>query len=372
MRLVVRTDASVTIGTGHVMRCLTLAEALRNRGAQCSFVCRAQPGNMIDAIRQRGFAVAELPWQAGWQCTESAPRHAAWLGADARTDAEETQALCTDTTPDWLIVDHYAIDARWESALRGWVKRILVIDDLADRPHDCDLLLDQNWHGAQTASRYAGLVSSNCTCLLGPRYALLQPEHAELRAQLPQRDGQVRRVLVFMGGSDPTNLTRRALTALMAEEFAHLEVEIVAGRNHPDPQGLAALAARRPRTTFAQALPTLAEAMARADLMVSGGGATTWERMCLGLPALVVSLADNQTAVSQSLAEAGFQTYLGAAADVTADVIAAALRDALDHPERLQAQSARARELTDAQGAARVCRYLLEWNGAGYGFTASA
>lgn len=360
MNVLFRCDASVIIGTGHVMRCLTLAAALRNAGVQCRFVCRAHPGNLIETIRQRGFAVAELPWQAGWQCSDTAPRHAAWLGADWRSDAEQTQAAAAGTAPDWLIVDHYALDARWESLMRGWARRIMVIDDLADRPHDCDLLLDQNWHGAQTASRYAGLVSAECTHLLGPRYALLQPEYAALRAQMPQRDGKVRRVLVFFGGSDPANLTARALEALMADAFAHLQVEIVAGRNHPDPQGLAAGAARRPRTSFAQALPTLVEAMARADLMISGGGATTWERMCLGLPALVVSLAENQTATSAALAEAGYQTYLGTAEHVTAQTFTAALHDALAHPERLRTQSSRARELVDGRGVARVCRYLSE------------
>jgi UDP-2,4-diacetamido-2,4,6-trideoxy-beta-L-altropyranose hydrolase len=363
LQVVFRCDASLTIGTGHVMRCRTLAEALREAGAQCRFVCRAHPGHLIALIRQRGFAVSELRWEVGWQCAEDTPPHAAWLGADWRVDVEETILAAGETAPDWLIVDHYALDARWESALRGWAKRIMVIDDLADRPHDCDLLLDQNWHGAQTALRYRGRVPAACRCLLGPQYALLQPEYAALREKLPPRDGRVRRVLVFFGGSDPANITARACDALMAEEFAHLEVEIVAGRNHPDPEGLAVQAARRPRTRFSQSLPTLAEAMARADLMISGGGATTWERMCLGLPALVVSLADNQTAVSQALAKAGFQTYLGEAADVTTDVIAAALRDALDHPERLQAQSVRARELTDGQSVARACRYLLGGHG---------
>jgi len=356
--VVFRCDASLTIGTGHVMRCLTLAEALREAGAQCRFVCRAHPGHLTTLIRQRGFAVSELPWEAGWQCTETVPAHAAWLGADWCSDAELTRLGAGDPAPDWLIVDHYALDARWESALRGWAKRIMVIDDLADRPHDCDLLLDQNWHGAQTALRYRGRVPDACQCLLGPQYALLQPEYAAWREKLPPRDGRVRRVLVFLGGSDPANVTARACDALMTEEFAHLEVEIVAGRNHPDLQGLASLATRRPHTTFFQGLPSLAEAMARADLMISGGGATTWERMCLGLPALVVSLADNQTATSQALAAAGFQTFLGAAAEVSAATIAAALHDALAHPERLRAQSRRAIDLVDGLGADRVCRRI--------------
>jgi spore coat polysaccharide biosynthesis predicted glycosyltransferase SpsG len=179
-------------------------------------------------------------------------------------------------------------------------------------------------------------------------------------------------VLVFLGGSDPANVTARALAALMQPEFAHLEVEFVAGRNHPDLQGLASLATRRPHTTFFQGLPSLAEAMARADLMISGGGATTWERMCLGLPALVVSLADNQTSTSAALAEAGYQTFLGEAGQVSAETFAAALRAALADPERLAAQSSRALELTDGQGAARVRRHLFELNGTGYGFTVSA
>lgn len=359
MKALFRCDASIAIGTGHVMRCLTLAEALRGAGMQSQFVCRAQPGHLIALIRQRGFSVIELPWSADWNCVEPNTAHAAWLGADWRTDAEQTRSAAGNAPVDWLIVDHYALDSRWESAVRGCVRKILVIDDLADRRHESDLLLDCNWLGAQTEHRYLGLVPLDCECLLGPRYALVQPEYSVLRAQLPPRDGRVRRLLVFLGGSDPGNVTARVLEALMDEQFAQLEVEIVAGRNHPDLKGLAMQAARRPRTEVSQGLPSLAEVMARADLMVSGGGATTWERMCLGLPALVVSLADNQTPMCVALADAGYQTFLGTTDEVTTDTVRAALYESLGNPETLKAQSIRALDLTDGQGLKRVCNFLF-------------
>lgn len=358
MNVLIRVDASFEIGTGHVMRCLVLAEALREKGGHCRFVCRTHPGHLIDRIRQRGYEVHVLPHRAGWQPTENTPVHIAWLGADWITDAEETKVGAGETAPDWLIVDHYAIDARWENALRASVRRILVIDDLADRPHDCDLLLDQNWFGDATPRRYPGLVPEGCRLFLGPRYALLHPDYAAWRKKLRERNGAVRRVLVFMGGGDPGNLTAKALLALSSDEFDSLEIEVVLGPNHHDPAGIAELAARRANTRVVRDLPSLAAPMAWADLMIGGGGTVTWERMCLGLPAIVISLAANQTPIQRTLAEEGLVFFLGRQDQVEAEHIAAALRNCLAKPGLLRAMSAKAMQMTEGAGSEIVSRYL--------------
>jgi len=196
LKILIRTDSSVQIGTGHVMRCLTLADELRERGAEIVFVCRDFAGNLC------GY-------------TEGNLKHAAWLGADWQTDARQVEEIIKDfnTHPDWLVVDHYALDERWERYLRSYVKKIMVIDDLADRPHDCDLLLDQNFY-ENLESRYDGLAPSGCKKLLGPKYALLRPEFREERKNLRKRDGYVKRIMIFFGGSDPTNETTKALEAV--------------------------------------------------------------------------------------------------------------------------------------------------------------
>ena len=181
MHIVFRTDASLQIGTGHVMRCLTLAQALLERGAQCSFICREHPGNLIDLIRQRGFLVYALRCDQDWVVQENTPSHAGWLGADWQADAEESKVGAAKTAIDWLIVDHYALDRRWEHAMRAHCRHIMVIDDLADRPHDCDLLLDQNL--GRNLKDYDGLLEGKAKTLIGPQYALLRHEFLALRAQ---------------------------------------------------------------------------------------------------------------------------------------------------------------------------------------------
>lgn len=359
MNILIRADASRVIGTGHVMRCLTLAEALRKRGAHCRFVTRAHPGHLIDRIRQQGFEVHALPHREDWQTAAAHPAHAAWLGAEWATDAEETKLGAGGAALDWLIVDHYAIDARWETALRACARRILVIDDLADRPHACDVLLDQNWFGENTEWRYQGLVPEGCRLFLGPRYALLHPDYAVARKQLCPRDGTVRRVLVFMGGSDPANMTAKALQALSLPELTSLEVAVVLGPNHPDPAGIARLASNRGNARIVQNLPSLAAAMAWADLMIGGGGTITWERACLGLPAITVSLADNQTPIQMALERDEMVFFLGSGERVEAAHIASVLRDCLAQPERLRTMSMRALRLTEGLGAEIVCEDLM-------------
>ncbi len=364
MNIVFRADASRIMGTGHVVRCLTLAEALRARGASCLFVSRNHPGNMLSHIQANGFEVLSLPESPGAVVlpvvAQPVPAHANWLGVDWETDAGQTLDAISGMAVDWLVVDHYAIDARWERRLRPASKRLVVIDDLADRSHECDLLLDQNWFGEQTQDRYRSLVPASCRCMLGPGYALLRPEYAKLRVLMPPRDGIVRRVLVFMGGSDPHNQTGDVLDALMQLGLDQLVVDVVIGVNHPDPQDIARKVAARPASNLFSGLPSLAGLMARADLMIGGGGSTTWERMCLGLPAVVISIADNQTPTNFALTKAGYIDFLGKGDQVTVDMIAAAVRAKLADVGRMQLMSRLSQELVQGAGLSIVIGCLLE------------
>jgi UDP-2,4-diacetamido-2,4,6-trideoxy-beta-L-altropyranose hydrolase len=365
MNVVFRVDASHVIGTGHVMRCLTLADALREQGARCHFVCRAHPGNLLGMIAQRGHAAVALALEPGGAAEGGAgqPVHAAWLGETQEDDARQTLQALRGIAPAWLVVDHYAIDARWERLLRPACTSLMAIDDLADRAHDCDLLLDQNWHGPGAANRYAGLVPARCEQCLGPQYALLKPEFGQLKALMPARDGQVRRVLVFLGGSDASNQTAKVLDALARAPFAHLLVDVVIGVNHPDPHGIAAQVAARAGTSLHQNLPSLAGLMARADLMIGAGGATTWERMSLGLPSIVISLAVNQTPMNDALMEAGYVDFLGEMDDVAPAQIAVALEACLAQPARLKHQSMSMAALSPGTGASAICARLFNFAG---------
>lgn len=297
MKILFRVDGSLIIGTGHVMRCLTLAKSLAANGAQCHFACREHPGNLIDFIRQQGFEVAALPMPKDQQPTGdeaevSALAHSAWLGCDWATDAAQTKVGAGGTANDWLVVDHYALDASWESAMRNMANKIMVIDDLADRRHDCDVLLDQNFYSDMNR-RYDGKVPPHCQLLLGPRYALLRDEFRQLHEQVKPRAGRVKRVVVFFGGVDFDNNTARAIEVLASIGGQNWHIDVVIGAHHPHREEVEAICAEQHFVCHVQT-SRMAELMALADVAIGAGGTATWERCCLGLPTLTLCVADNQ------------------------------------------------------------------------------
>lgn len=350
-----RTDASAAIGTGHVMRCLTLAEALRERGADARFICREHDGNLCALIEQRSFAVDRLPMgRADGKRAEDAPPHALWLGAGWEEDAEGTRAAIRagGSVPDWLVVDHYALDVRWERELRTAARQIMAIDDLADRDHDCDLLLDQNLIDGQD-ERYREKVPDGCVLLLGPAYALLQPDYALLREQVQPRQGPVRRVLVYFGGVDTDDLTIKAVDALLALGRPEIEADIVLSPASSQFPRVQDRISGRPGLRLHAHVPSLAPLMAAADLAIGASGATSWERLCLGLPALVVTVAENQRPIAAALAGRGLVRWLGHAGEVGEADIHAALRGVVACGQDSD-WSGRCREIVDGHGRDRV------------------
>jgi len=359
MTIVIRVDASLQIGSGHVMRCLTLADELRSRGAEVHFISREHPGHLCALVEERGYPLRRLvaPTSAGYHASAGDTHHAAWLAVPWQQDAEETVAALPSAGVEWLIIDHYALDRRWEGQLRTHVGKIMVIDDLADRPHDCDLLLDQNLY-RDLESRYSDLVPVACQRLLGPRYALLRPEFALARKQLRQRDGQVRRILVFFGGVDPSNETAKALQAFIALNLQGVAVDVVVGGGNLHKGEIHALCETNGFGYYCQ-VSTMAELMAAADLAIGGGGTATWERCAVGLPSVVLVLADNQRELAQYGAQSGFCFSLGDASDVSTDKIGLAVSFALRSPDTLRHLVEQCLATVDGRGCSRVATLLL-------------
>ena len=303
MQVAFRVDASSDIGTGHVMRCLTLAHALAEQGASCEFICRAHGGHLIDLIREQGFAVHVLPLESLESVVVDDMAHAHWLGASQTQDAQACEPVLKVLQPDWLVVDHYGLDCRWEQAMRQFTGRIMAIDDLADRPHDCDLLLDQNL-GRQPKD-YDGLLSSNTQTLIGPAYALLRPEFAHWRERSLKRrvQPQLKNLIITMGGVDQTNATGQVLDALTHCELPiDLRITVVMGPTAPWLAQVLVQAAAMPRPTLVLVgVSNMAQLMAENDLCIGAAGSTSWERCCLGLPALQIVLAANQEKINEAL-----------------------------------------------------------------------
>ncbi|MES2911978.1 MAG: UDP-2,4-diacetamido-2,4,6-trideoxy-beta-L-altropyranose hydrolase [Pseudomonadota bacterium] len=361
MKIFFRTDASLVIGQGHVMRCLTLAVALREHGVDSGFVCRDHPGNLCDLVRASGFRVHSLPPASTPVLPSSADPYAAWLGTTWMEDAGQTLAAmgADPSVPHWVVVDHYALDARWEDAVRARVPRVMAIDDIADRPHRADVLLDQNLY-PDMKGRYAGLVDSGCVQLLGPRYALLRKEFVMSRQGLRPRDGSVARVLVFFGGSDVSNETGKTLDAIELLNRSGVRFDIVVGAANPFRDMLAARCDGLPNVSLHCNISNMAQLMADADLALGAAGTATWERCATGLPAFMLSVADNQVEIAKGVDSVGAQRYLGPCSTVTAGQIAAALVQAIDNPQTLREMSQTALTLVDTLGAERVVAALKE------------
>jgi UDP-2,4-diacetamido-2,4,6-trideoxy-beta-L-altropyranose hydrolase len=358
MEVVVRADASTAVGTGHVMRCLTLCDALRSAGAVVRFICRQADGHLGELITERGYAVTVLTADATGR--EKLLGYERWLGVPLDTDAEQTIAAiaASKVRPDWLIADHYALDSRWEQRLRPNVRRIMAIDDLADRTHDCDILLDQNLISGMS-ERYRDKVPKRCRLLMGPDFALLRGEFARMRATVALRTGPVRRLLVFLGGADSANYTMTALDAVGAIGNPRPEVDVVIGVGHRMRAEIDAQCRARGFTCHVQSVH-MAELMANADLAIGAGGSASWERCCVGLPALIVSMAANQVVIGQNLEDYGACVYLGNIEAVSAEKIRQELENLLSNPAAVQRLSARAYALVDGRGTERVIEALRQ------------
>jgi len=357
VNILFRVDSSVQIGSGHVVRCLTLANELRREGARVAFVCRVLEGNLIGKIDAAGFVVHRLPEPMS-KPTEGAD-YSAWLGVSQEQDAKETIQALRGKRFDWIVIDHYALDQAWENILKPLTKKIMVIDDLANRSHNCELLLDQNYFGDQGSERYIGFVSQKTRLLLGPEYALLQHEYALLKKMLPHNNGAVSRVLVFMGNTDEDNSSLKILKALSHPSLDHLTVDVVLGTNYRWSDKVQQLALKRGRVVVHQNLPTLAALILRSDLVISAGGATTWERICLEKPAISVCIAENQYLFNVLLAKEQYQISVFDGKSKAEDAWREEIYRLITNASLLEEMIVRSRKLVDGCGAVRVVEALL-------------
>ena len=348
MKVAIRADASVQIGSGHAVRCLTLADELRARGAEVLFISRAHQGGARALLEQRGYTCVVLPAPTISDALLGDLAHSAWLGVSMEEDLAQTAAAVQGWAPDWLVVDHYAIDWRWERAMRSHVPRIMVIDDLADRRHDCDLLLDQNFY-CDMETRYEGLVPAHCKCLLGPSYALLRAEFAAVSR--PHREqGAVKRILLFMGGVDSDNATATVLRGLNDAASAGIAIDVVLGAAAPHLKQVRALCDVTPNVQLHVQIDNMAELMASADLAIGACGSATWERCFLGLPTITIVLADNQRRSAHDLAQAGYIVNLGDVETVTPHAVARAVHAMVEDPAGRAAMSHRVEALASRRG----------------------
>lgn len=309
MNIIFRVDASINIGSGHVMRCLTLAKQLQKKNAKVYFISRVLEGNLIDFIKEKGFEVKTL--SKNDKVLNNLEGYQKWLTVSQQFDVEQTIQILTDLdiSIDLLVIDSYAIDIEWENKIRPYVKKIMVIDDLANRKHDCDILLDQNFY-LNMEERYNGLVPINCKLFLGPRYVILREEFYEVKKHLRHRNGNIKNIFVFFGGIDITNETMKTLRAIILLKQKDIVVNVVVGKNNPYKESIEKFCRKYDNINYYCQVDNMAELMNEADLAIGAGGTTTWERCFLGLPSLVIAVAENQIEIAKNC-DGKILIYLG-------------------------------------------------------------
>lgn len=351
VRVAIRVDASARIGTGHLKRCLSLVQALIEQGAGVSVITRALDNVSAQVLRDAPCPVRWLPAPAHPPAAVgSETAHAAWAGVTWEQDVQDTLAALQPERPDWLVVDHYAFDARWHEAVRGSLGgHLLVIDDTADRSLAPDVLLDHNWAPDHRA-KYAGRLARKPHWLVGPRHALLSSAYRNAPRYAFQP--VVRSIGIFMGGTDPDGVSARMLSACRAAGFTGA-IEVVSTSANPHLRSLRDTCAHDAGATLTLDEPDLAAFFARHDLQLGAGGGATWERCCIGAPTIVIPVAANQSAVVPGL------DSLGAVRAATEHTLADVLLELIADPLQRQSLAQTAATLVDGRGAQRVALHLL-------------
>jgi UDP-2,4-diacetamido-2,4,6-trideoxy-beta-L-altropyranose hydrolase/UDP-4-amino-4,6-dideoxy-N-acetyl-beta-L-altrosamine N-acetyltransferase len=303
MKVVFRVDASLQMGTGHVMRCLALAQVLKRNGAKVEFICRKHKGDLINKIHSSGFTIHALEAFEEVEI-DIGLAHSHWLGATQQQDSNDCIDVLKNKQIDWLIVDHYAIDEQWQNRLNSYYKKLMVIDDLADRKHQCNVLLDQTF--GREKGDYLMLTPKSCKLLLGSQYALLRPEFSKWRIYSLERRSkpEFKQLLINMGGVDVDNVTGSVLDKLKICNLpSDMHIVVVMGGSAPYLESVKSKANALPYKTEVKVdVDNMAEIMVNSDIAIGAAGSATWERCCLGLPAIQVVIAKNQQFLAETLA----------------------------------------------------------------------
>lgn len=345
MNIAFRVDGYASIGLGHLMRCLVLASELRKEAHRILFIGSNETDEASNLVKSQGYDYQSC----------SARENATVL--DEQADAFEVIEILSESHWDWLVVDHYQLGEIWESTVRPSTNHILVIDDLANRRHDCDVLLDQNYC-AGFETRYVSLIDANTVGLYGPKYALLR---AEFQTAAGRRTAKpVKEILICFGGSDPENATMWTLQSLEQANLTALKFKVVVGAANPHLAEIQNFCQQHEAFKCYASVDDIAHMMKAAQLAIGASGTMNWERCSMGLPALIFSLAENQDASAQALHEAGISCFLGRFGAVSSIDFQHQVWSLINDTEKLFEMSARASALVDGNGAHRVASVMLE------------
>jgi UDP-2,4-diacetamido-2,4,6-trideoxy-beta-L-altropyranose hydrolase len=342
MNVLIRVDASYQIGSGHVIRCLTLARCIRSHGGNVTFACRPLDGNLIEKILSENFEVKQINYsQSNFN-----------VAADVSLVSELIKYLDVDV----LVCDHYDINHFWEDKFK-FISVLMVIDDLAEEEHHCDILLNQNYAKSffemYSRKKYCGTVM-----LLGLKYVLLQPEYIETRKNIVIKRSKKLNILVFFGGSDLHEMTKKTSEMMLNEYGNCVSLTVVVGAQNPRAAALKDYFIMYKNVSFYQDLPSLAPLMATADLMIGAGGTSLWERFYMGLPSIVFSTAFNQVEACKRLDSENLIFYQGSSQDIEDSRFINQVSSVMSNPDLLKSMSKKIQDVVDGKGPERTFKNI--------------
>ena len=336
--LFIRVDASPEIGIGHIMRCLTLAQELKNNFDKIIFLTRKDSGDFTETIMKNEFEVIFIP---------------------TNNDSDIIKNIVTTNSENknFLLIDHYDVDSNFESSLKNIFEKIFVIDDLANRKHDCDLLIDQNYY-RDLNHRYEKLIQNDTITLLGSKYAIIRPEFRNINKKTIKKNSQIKKILVSFGGSDPTNECKKALDALCSIENNQFEIVAIVGIYNNKFEQLKKLYEKYSNIKIYRHVNDLSQLMLNSDLFIGAGGTTTWERFYMGLPSIVTIISDDQKESIEFLSDMGHVINLGLAKNVTMKTYIQTLQK--PNSDLIYNMSLHNQKLVDGNGSNRIKRQIIE------------
>ena len=352
--LFVRVDAGVQIGDGHFLRCLTLANSLKKKFDQIIFISNQLPKHFIKKIKRDNFKIYKINGYTHIQKEKLEKKLKTQL---IHNDLVETKKIIEKykNSTNWLIIDHFGIDHFWEKNVRVNIKKIIVIDDLANRKHECDILIDQNFY-KNMQKRYTKLIPNYCEQCIGPRFTLLRPEFFNARKNL-KRKKQFKRILISFGGSDPSNETKKAILAIKDLEKKY-KIDVIVGSNNPNKKQITNICSKISFCNFYEQVENISKYMKKADLAIGAGGTSTWERCCLGLPTIVTSLSKDQEKINENMSKIGCAIDLGTAEKTTKLDYVKALNEI--NSKKLRKISKKCLVLVDGKGVKRIVNKIFQ------------
>ena len=355
--IVFRVDAADHIGTGHLQRCITLAKELQKSEYQIIFVMISFDLSFINLVKKESINVITMsaPLLESIKTDDSAT----WLGKTQEDDAKDFLAVTRHIDMSWCIVDHYSIDYKWQKLVRKNISKILVIDDLANRKHECDILLDQNYW-SNFLTRYDPLINNDCLRLLGPKYSLLRDEFKTLRATENNREKtKLNNILINFGGIG--NYVFLEKIANVLPHFSHkYNFTLITGKMSISSFNVIKNKLAHTGVNVTEKTSNMAKLMFESDYAFGACGSTVWERFCLGVNSALVEVAENQHELLDFLVHKSLVDYLGKASELSSEQIHSFIEslnlDSIIYNER----KTRIMSLVDGKGATRVASKIKE------------